>query len=263
MSGHSKRALSLIIQSRMPNLNFELAAYEDILKTALSSSYRFLPYDRIQSEGCELSCLLRHDLDSELLGCGPMLDIERRLGVQATYFVMTRSTAYNPFSVEGRSMVRRILDEGHALGLHFMGELCEGEEPSVIAAKVRREVNWLEDEFSTGIRAVSFHQPSRAVLDGQLRIPNLVNTYNRSQMGAYFYVSDTNMQWRHEHPLEIFERRLYPRLQLLIHPIWWTSSSRASRDKWLDILRTNNRAVTNHWEQRERTLAGVRLGDII
>jgi len=247
----------------MRDPDFELAVYERLLKAALESSYRFVSYDMIGGEGGELSCLLRHDVDSELLSCGPMLDIERKLGVRATYFVMTRSTAYNPFSVEGRAMVQRILADGHSLGLHFMGELCEGDEPNVLASKVRREANWLKDEFSADIHAVSFHQPSQAVLDGELRIPSLVNTYNRSQMGAYFYVSDTNMQWRHEHPLDIFSGKLYPRLQLLIHPIWWSSASTTSREKWLDVLRSNNRAVISHWEQRERTLAGIRLKEII
>ena len=243
----------------MSDADFQLSSYARVLDAALHSGYRFTTYDRIGGEEGETSCLLRHDIDSELLGCGPMLDLERKLGVRATYFVMTRSTSYNLFSVEGRAMVERILADGHALGLHFMGELCEGDAPAVLAEKVRKEAEWLKGEFGKAIHAVSFHQPSRAVLDGQLEIPGLVNTYNHAQMRPYFYVSDTNMQWRHEHPLDIFNRKLHPRLQLLIHPIWWTERPRTLQQKWLDVLQVNNRAVLDHWQKRERTLAGIRL----
>ena len=243
----------------MSDADFQLSGYGRNLKAALESGYRFVSFEKIGREELDLSCVLRHDVDSELLGCGPMLDVERSLGVRATYFVMTRSTAYNLFSVEGRAAVERILADGHALGLHFMGELCEGDTPADIAEKVRREAEWLKSEFGKAIHAVSFHQPSQAVLDGQVEIPGLVNTYNRVQMGAYFYVSDTNMQWRHEHPVDIFTRKLYPRLQLLIHPIWWTPRLRTVRQKWMDVLQGNNRALIDHWQKRERTLAGIDL----
>src|SRR5688572_6407424 len=197
------------IRSRLmrDDLQFDLPGYRATLEAALDSGYAFVTFDQIGGEQSPLSCLLRHDVDSELLDCGPMLDVERELGVRATYFLMLRSTAYNPLSVEGRAMVRRMLADGHQIGLHFMGELCEGDSAEVIARKVLRETRWLVAEFGTEVHAVSFHQPTQAVLDGQLEIPGLVNTYNARQMGPYFYVSDTNMQWHHGHPADIFRSR--------------------------------------------------------
>ena len=239
--------------------DFLLSGYERILRAALDGGYAFASFSDIGRDAASKTCLLRHDIDSELLGCASMLAVERALGVRATYFLMIRSTAYNLFSVEGRAMVERILAGGHRIGLHFMGELCENDAPATLAQKVRREADWLEAEFGQQIDAVSFHQPSRAVLDGEVRVPGLVNTYNRSQMGEYFYVSDTNMQWRHEHPVEIFGGTLYPRLQLLIHPMWWPARPRTLAQRWLDVLRVNDRAVLHHWQKRERTLAGMNL----
>jgi hypothetical protein len=172
---------------------------------------------------------------------------------------MVRSTAYNLFCVEARDMVTRMLADGHRIGLHFMGELCEVDPAPLLAEKVRMEADWLRAEFGVAIDAVSFHQPSQAVLDGQLAIPGLVNTYNRTQMDGYFYVSDTNMQWRHEHPVEIFHKALYPRLQLLIHPMWWPAARSTIAQRWLDVLRVNSRTTINHWRKRERTLSDVEL----
>jgi hypothetical protein len=243
----------------MTDTGFELMSYERILRAGLDAGYEFLPFGRIGSEGSSLSCLLRHDIDSELLGCGAMLDIERSLGVNATYFLMTRSTAYNLFSVEAVAVVERVLREGHRIGLHFMGERCEGSGVDHIVDDVLRETRWLEQEFGAKVEAVSFHQPTRLVLDAQIVVPTLVNTYNASQMAPYFYVSDTNMAWRHEHPTEIFLRRIHPRLQLLIHPIWWTSVPLNIVDKWHNVLRTNQKVVVDHWQSRERTLANEHL----
>ena len=235
-------------------LDFDLAGYRATLEAAAASGYSFVAFDQIGREGSPLSCLLRHDIDSELLGCGPMLDVERELGVQATYFLMLRSTAYNLLSVEGRAMVRRVLADGHQIGLHFMGELCEGDSREAIAGKVLREAQWLAAECNTQVRAVSFHQPTRSMLDGQIEVPGLVNTYHARQMGPYFYVSDTNMQWRYGHPADIFRSKRHPRLQLLIHPMWWTPAPMPLRDKWLRVLSANREAVVAHWQARERTL---------
>src|SRR5436853_639882 len=82
-----------------------------------------------------------------------------------------------------------------------------------------------------------------AVLRGEILIEGLVNTYNRQQMGPYFYVSDTNMHWRTEHPEIIFERRMHPCVQLLIHPLWWTERPLSMEHKWLEALRGHDAAV--------------------
>jgi len=243
----------------MTQAGFDLKSYEKILQTGLDGGYEFVSFAEIGREKSQHSCLLRHDVDSELLGCGPMLDVERSLGVHATYFLMMRSTAYNLFSVEAVAVVQRILREGHRVGLHFMGERCEGRSIEHVVDEVLRETGWLEREFGSRIEAVSFHQPTRAILDAQIAVPGLVNTYNASQLEPYFYVSDTNMIWRHEHPVDIFLRKIYPRLQLLTHPIWWTHVPQATLDKWRNVLRTNQKAVIEHWQSRERTLAGASL----
>ena len=238
-----------------PERDFLLSAYRVLLGKALESGYRFVSYAEIGREESPLSCLLRHDVDAELLQCGAMSAIEREIGVRATYFLMTRATNYNLFSVEGRQMVVQLLDDGHDIGLHFMGEIFEGQPVAALAKAVKDEARWLESEFGRPIRAVSFHQPTAEVLRGKVVVEGLVNTYNQAQMGSYFYVSDTNMLWRREHPRAIFERQVHQRLQLLIHPIWWTEEDMPIEQKWLRALRGHDAAVLEHWRKRERTLA--------
>jgi peptidoglycan/xylan/chitin deacetylase (PgdA/CDA1 family) len=247
----------------MAQIGFELRSYEELLRTGIEAGYRFVSFAEVGKEASPRSCLLRHDVDSEVLGCGEMLDIEKSLGVTATYFLMTRSTAYNLFSVEAMAMVARMLREGHRIGLHFMGERCEGRSVPFIVEEVLRETRWLEQEFGVKADAVSFHQPTQAILDAQIAIPGLANTYNASQMAPYFYVSDTNMTWRHEHPRDIFLRALHERMQLLIHPMWWTPEPLEALDKWRNVLRNNQQAVIDHWQSRERTLTNADLSPIL
>jgi hypothetical protein len=243
----------------MSRRGFELKSYECLLSAGMQAGYSFVSFEGIGQEGAVRSCLLRHDVDSELLDCGGMLDVEKSLGVSATYFLMTRSTAYNLFSVEATAMVERMLRDGHRIALHFMGERCEGKDVPFIVEEVLRETRWLEQEFGVPVEAVSFHQPTQAILDAQIAIPGLINTYNSSQTAPYFYVSDTNMTWRHEHPIDIFARGLHDRLQLLIHPMWWTPEPLETLDKWRNVLRNNQQAVIDHWQSRERTLANADL----
>jgi len=233
-----------------------------MLETALAGGYRFVGYADIGREKSPLTCLLRHDVDSELFGVQPMMELEKALGVGATYFLMTRSTAYNLFCLEACRIVGRLLENDHRIGLHFMGELCQHDSVDVLVEKVRREADLLEREFGTTVEAVSFHQPSQAILDGKVEVPGLVNTYNQVQMRGYFYVSDTNMTWQHEHPVEIFERGLYPRLQLLLHPMWWTERPVDLMAKWRAVLDANRRTVIEHWRERERTLREVDVGEL-
>lgn len=233
--------------------------YRHILRTALDAGYRFIPFSAIGKEDSPRTCLLRHDVDSELLGCHAMLEVERETNVRATYFLMLRSTAYNLFSVEARAVVSRMLAEGHQIGLHFMGELCEGDDAATLSEKVLREGRWMREEFGVDIDAVSFHQPTRAILEADLFIPGLVNTYNRQQMGPYFYLADTNMQWRSGHPIDLFRSATHMRVQLLIHPMWWTATPTDVRGKWTAVLDRNRAVVVSHWKVRERTLASLDL----
>src|SRR5262249_8228587 len=122
---------------------FLLSACRAMLETALASGYRFVGYEDIGKETTPLTCLLRHDVDSELYSLEPMMQLEHSLGIRATYFLMTRSTAYNVFSVEGARVVGRLAEHGHRIGLHFMGEQCEQDSTAALAGRIRHEADWL------------------------------------------------------------------------------------------------------------------------
>src|SRR4051794_10657819 len=88
-----------------------LGGYDALLRTALDAGYAFRPFHDPGDAARVL--LLRHDIDADLGAAVALGEIEARLGVGATYFVMLRSPVYNLFSRAGDRDVRRLVDLGH------------------------------------------------------------------------------------------------------------------------------------------------------
>ena len=238
----------------MTSNDFTLIQYENILNSAINNGYNFIKFDQIRNQRSSHNCILRHDIDVELLSCLPMLEIEKKCGVKATYFLMLRSTAYNLLCMEAREIVDIIIKDGHQIGIHFMSEFYGDHSPNTIVQNILNEKSIFEQELGIKIQSTSFHQPSKAILDAQIVIPGLINTYNKNDMDDFFYISDTNMKWQGEHPTSIFNKKSHANLQLLIHPIWWTRDSCSIEDKWRNILFSNNEITIKHWMNRERSL---------
>lgn len=233
---------------------FTLDRYREIVRAGLDAGYRFGFFDEIDAarRSGELVCLLRHDCDNDLTAAARLAAAEAALGVRSTWFVMTRAALYNLWAPTNVRLVRDILAMGHRLGLHFDESPHAGADAADIAAAVDRERGWLEDEFGTPVDATSFHQPSRRVLDQQIKI-NGLNTYDQSDMAGFHYMSDSNMAWRAGCPSQALRERRHPRLHLLSHPEWWTPQPMERRDKWRAMLANNLALMQDSLTAREST----------
>jgi hypothetical protein len=239
---------------------FLLNDYQNLLSLALEKQYKFVDYSNLHS--FHNSILLRHDVDSELWHCLPMARIEHSLGVRATYFLMFRSNSYNLFCVESLHVVKELIDLGHSIGLHYMGELSENDFIEEIQTKVLWEVGVMEKEFGVKIHSVSFHQPTDKILKNSIFIGDLVNTYNKEQLKDFYYISDSNMNWRGNDPIEMIQSKKYNKIQFLIHPMWWTEKEMDLLAKWKTVLQKNMKSIIGHWTLRENTLKDVKPEDL-
>ncbi|WP_448208560.1 hypothetical protein [Azospirillum sp. sgz302134] len=233
---------------------FTLARYAAILRAGLDAGYRFAGFDELaQVRGLSTpACLLRHDCDNDLVAALRMARVEAEAGVHSTWFVMPRSALYNLFSPPNAAIVREILALGHRLALHFDELPFRDATPEVLAAQVERERCWLAEEFGHPVCAVSFHQPSRRVLDNAIILACL-NTYDRKDMDGFHYLSDSNMNWREGCPGDLFRERRHPKLQLLVHPEWWTDGQMSQADKWRAMLADNFGLMQRSLLEREAT----------
>jgi hypothetical protein len=222
------------------------AGYRRLLETALDAGYAFRAFD--ERDGAGRVLLLRHDVDADLGAAVELARIEAELGVGSTYFVMLRSPLYNLHGRANTRLVQELLALGHRLGLHFDVAFDPG------GSRTREE--WIELErrhlaelFETDVRAVSFHQPASFPGTAELRPQGVVSAWN---LDGFAYFSDANMGAVAETLPELLRSGAEPRIQLLVHPLWWVSESGGETTESLwerailaNLLRSEEQLVTS------------------
>lgn len=225
------------MEQRPPTFSKE--GYAEVLVNATAKGYRFIPFAAKDVAGTgDKMCLMRHDVDTSLKCALEMGEIEYKNGIQSTYFFMLRSPGYNLFSRYAFAVLNKIKEMGHEIALHF-----DAAHPAVggrdLVDVVGSELRILADLAEAQIHAVSFHQPSAAILKGDLLIPGVINTYHNQQMREWYYTSDSNRVWKEYNALSVFDSQRFNKIQVLVHPIWWIYNDKMIEDAWDNAVMDN------------------------
>ncbi len=214
---------------------FSLKSYSALLSTLRERGYRDVEFPDADPSSPHL--VLRHDVDMTLDSAVRMAEVEAGLGMRSEFFVLLRSEIYNPLSERGERGIRRILELGHRLGLHFDASLYTGRDEDDLDRLCAAECAQLESWFGVAVRMVSFHRPAPAFLGLERDIGGRGHTYQPRYFKDIAYCSDSRGGWHHGHPLEkvVTSGRA---LQLLTHPVWWDSRGRETPAERLDRLAT-------------------------
>lgn len=249
--------------SESSGFRFSPETFVDLLHALNAAEYSFLTFGEIL-DGCmqtrQRTCLLRHDVDISLDYAVEMARIEHDLGVRATYFLMLRSPLYNLMSRHGAVALEEIRALGHEIGLHFDAGFAF-RPGSGLEEDVKFELGVLSELTGRAVRAFSFHQPSEEAIRRRLAIPNVINTYSPDQLATYKYISDSNRSWRESNPFELVQMGI-PRIQVLLHPIWWMCRRDLVLDCWDDAIRKNFDAAQVQLLATERAYGPARLLDL-
>jgi hypothetical protein len=175
---------------------FDLTHYRELLEAARAGGYRFVPFDHAPVGG---DLFLRHDVDLSLEAAVEMAELERELGVRATYFLMTESVFYNLLSPVGAAAQRRLRTLGHAVGLH-----------AVYPHAVR------DERFDP---VLAWHNPDAEYMSKPLE--GVVNVMQQPWFDPDCYRSDSNQRWRSGCPHAELAAGAFEWLQLLVHPEIW------------------------------------------
>jgi hypothetical protein len=190
---------------------FDLAHYGELLDGAKRGGYSFGVFEGSPQFA---HVYLRHDVDLSLDAALAMAELESKVEVGATYFLMTRSLFYNLASAEGERALARLRELGHAVGHH-------AHHPHLD----------LDARFDA---VVAWHNPDpdfmREPIDGA------VNVMAFPWFAPERYRSDSNQNWRSGCPHEELERGAFPWLQLLVHPEIWVYSGETMRATMLTML---------------------------
>lgn len=234
--------------------------YKEILQLALEKGYSFVSFNEVVNSNNNKFCLLRHDVDADLIAALKMARIENELGIRSTYFFMLRSPLYNLFSRDNYRMALEIIRLGHFVGLHF----DEGfvEDKTQTEEIIRKELKILSVTLDTEITIFSVHQPSEEMIKNPIRLKNIINTYDFELFKDIFYLSDSNMTWKSHLPEEVFEKELFRKIQLLVHPMWWVGDgNQNTKQLWNKAIKNNHIMTMNQLISTERAFGEPRYFD--
>ena len=163
--------------------------------------------------------ILRHDIDFDIKAAYEIAVIEHELNVKSTFFFLLRGDFYNLINSENYDLVKKIESLGHKISLHYDIEIYTNPQKELIA-----EIKIFEDFFNTKIDIISIHRPSKDFLKNPNNYFNVTNTYEDKYFKQISYFADSGGRFRFGNPLESPDYKLNHNIQLLTHPIWWTSS---------------------------------------
>lgn len=205
-------------------MEFTYTAYRNLLSLLRQGGYAFTGYHDYQAH--PRCVILRHDIDNSLPQALRLAEIEATEGVHSTWFVLLRTDFYNPASAASQRQLRRIRELGHELGLHFDEMAYPKEDASCTTGSssteelICHEAGILSDICGCPITTVSMHRPSKATLEADLQIPDMVNSYGQTFFHDFKYLSDSRRRWRE--PVEdIIRSGAYDRLHILTHAFWY------------------------------------------
>lgn len=200
--------------------DFTYSAYREMLKLIKNSGYSIVGYD----EHAELQkkCILRHDIDTSIDKAIRLAELEYEQDVCSTYFVLVKTDLYNPFSARSEKMLKQIDSMGHTIGLHF-DEMAYPHSTDIPQA-IQREADMLSQIVAKRIGVVSMHRPSKAMLEANYRIDDMINSYSDEYFRNYKYISDSRRRW-HENVEDIIICGKYPNLHILTHAMWYNENT--------------------------------------
>lgn len=203
-------------------MEFTYESYELLLKLLKIHRYIDVGYNDWENE--PRCVILRHDIDNSIEKAVELAKIECKNGVRSTYFVLLTSDFYNMYSLKSEQCIHEIMEMGHDIGLHF-DEMRYPKITSDIGAiqeKIIFEINSLQKIVKKPIRSVSMHRPSKTILEADLKIPQIVNSYGKTFFKDFKYLSDFRRNWRE--PVEqIIQSEEYNQLHILTHAFWYNS----------------------------------------
>lgn len=232
---------------------FTFFHYEKILDLVNNSNYKTVFFNGSHLNDREL--IIRHDIDLDLGQAYRMALIENKHQIKTTFFIMVRSPFYNIFEKANSDLVNGILDMGHQIGLHYdEAYYCQTDTQSVIE-HVDSEVRLLKSQFNTEIYAVSFHRPSQFILHTSFKLNNgLINTYDSDFAREFKYISDSGRMWKNGCLCRFIDKAdcLTPKIQALVHPIWWNDESMSAKDTMERFLHNKLKIFDSELEKNMR-----------
>lgn len=215
-----------------------MAEYDQLLSKLLKYGYEFQSVANLSASCTGKTAYLRHDIDLHLEAIDHMAEVEARLGISATYYVLLTHT-YNPLYRDNRAILYRLMDLGHEIGLHY--DLETYPTDLVLAHRqLEWEIGLLEHLIGRAIHTIATHNVFKNQTDPFRLSDTHINPYNPAYHHNLTYVSDSCRAWRDTTLLKCFGSEPPIRLLMTIHPELWLDGSIVDRMKYIDQVMMEN-----------------------
>lgn len=131
--------------------------YRRVLKELLELGVDFIPFrdadfSKSQDSGSP-TCLIRHDLDIDIVTAVQMAKIEHDLGVRSSWYILHTAPYYGHFLNDGeflrhqsmRHVYKHLQDLGHEIALHTDGLHVYQNQKRDGAEAIEAEIQWLRE----------------------------------------------------------------------------------------------------------------------
>lgn len=187
--------------------------------------------------------ILRHDVDMSPDAALRMAELEASEGIRASYFLLFSSPYYNLLTAEHCAFPRRLIELGHEVGLHYdLGvyeKIAGGDMESILCSEARI----LGALSGVEVRSIARHHPSLGGTDPFLGRREFINAYDEAFVGQIGYFSDSCGAWRDATYQAFKNGELPPRLQVLIHPLYWQETAQNRWQSLESVVRARQHAL--------------------
>jgi peptidoglycan/xylan/chitin deacetylase (PgdA/CDA1 family) len=202
--------------------------------------------------------LVRHDVDFSPEAALRMARLEAELGVKATYFLLLECPWYALLTAPHNELPRQLVELGHEVGLHYAADIFDPLDEAAGIAAMEAQAALLSALSGEPVRVVARHHPSLGGAPPPVA-PGVIDAYDARFTTDIEYVSDSCGAWRDATVALFGADELPPRIQLLVHPLFWTA---AGTDRWtlLEQLRAERSEVVEADIARLRGFWGAHAG---
>lgn len=194
--------------------------------------------------------ILRHDVDFSPTCALRLAKQEADLGLRATYFFLVTSDLYNLLGPPHRSVPRQIAELGHEVGLHYdVPVLAEADDPR---AALGGQLALLAELSGRTVRSMAMHNPAWNGTDPFRDDGEAINAYDPAFTKEIGYFSDSCGAWLDATHAILTAGEIPPRLQLLIHPVYWSEGSGDRRSRLAEWAQEQGAYVSEFLQDLEK-----------
>ena len=197
------------------------------------------------------SVVFRHDIDFSIEDALSIANFEALQNIKATYFFMLTSNMYNPLSFKNKNLITQIKNKGHSISLHFDPDCYENIDDGF-----SREKQIFEDNFQVQVEFVSLHRPGKFLENNNRILKGCEHTYQDKYFKKMIYISDSSGANIFEKLDKIDFTNINKNIQVLTHPIWWTSVSKSPTKTLNNWINNNQKIIISETKKNCKTFLG-------